>query len=174
MQQDAGPGAGPARTGHPAPRPPGPSTRPDAWHTALAPLAPGTPSAPAWELPCRFWILTASMHPCACTPTLGPAPAAPARPPCAAAAGPPRAAGSSAPPRAPPRQGCGTRSAPRCPGTRGSAGRWGSASRRPGGRARGEQAETGCCGAPARRLPLLASLQGEAPQDPDGVGPDIL
>lgn len=58
----------------------------------------------------------------------------PPHPPCAAAAGPPRATCSSAPPRAPPRLRCGTRAGPRCPGRRGSAGRWGSASHRPRGR----------------------------------------
>lgn len=77
----------------------------------------------------------------------------PPRPPCTAAAGPPRAAGSSAPPRAPRRRRCGTRAGPRCPGRLGSAGRWGSASRRPGAEGRGPGECQGGRGRPEHLLP---------------------
>ena len=98
----------------------------------------------------------------------------PPRPPCAAAAGPPRAAGSSAPPRAPRHRRCGTRAGPHCPGRLESAGRWGSASHRPGAEGRGPGECQGGRGRPEHLLPppkpgwALVSIPGRVIQRGEG------
>lgn len=134
------------------PRPVPPTPQPSL--PALAPPGPWSPDQGSailileppseHQLPHRHSI---SWPPPPWSPAPAPSPPVPRRqvpssapqpqdpPPSTAAAGRPREAGSSAPPRAQPRPGCGTRAGPRCPGRLGSAGRWGSASRRPGGRA---------------------------------------